>query len=138
MTKTFENDGSIQTALTKDLVDAINASGNTTLQKFLYSLNIPLLDNDLSKKLSKFWHNDIEEFISFVSEVAAQTGKNDRTVIKKAMDSLTEIEGVGEENARNIVWWAYNLPDNDGLKNLLALRDELNFPEVKDTTPANT
>jgi len=50
---------------------------------------------------------------------------------------LTEIEGVGEEKARNIVWWAYNLPDNDGLKNLLALCDELNFPEVKDTTPAN-
>ena len=53
------------------------------------------------------------------------------------MDTLTEIEGVGEEKARNIVWWAYNLPDNDELKNLLALRDELNFPEVKDASLDN-
>ncbi len=120
-----------------NLMDAIDASRKTTLQKFLYSLNIPLLGNDLSKKLSKFWHNDIEEFISFVSEVAVQTGKDDRSVIKKALDTLTEIEGVGEEKARNIVWWAYNLPDNDGLKNLLALRKELNFPEVKDSATAD-
>ncbi len=120
-----------------NLIDAINASRKTTVQKFLYSLNIPLLGNDLAKKLSKFWHNDIEEFVSFVSEVAAQTGKNDRSVIRKALDTLTEIEGVGEEKARNIVWWAYNLPDNDELKNLLALRKELNFPEEKDSAPAD-
>ena len=136
VTKLWEKDGWGRKKW-DNLMDAIEASRDTTLQKFLYSLNIPLLGNDLSKKLSKFWHNDTEEFISFVSEIAAQAGKNDRTVIKKAMDTLTEIEGVGEEKARNIVWWAYNLPDNDGLKNLLALRDELNFPEVKDTIPAN-
>ena len=59
----------------ENLLDAIDASRKTTLQKFLYSLNIPLLGNDLSKKLAKYWHNDIEAFRIFVVGVDEGAGE---------------------------------------------------------------
>lgn len=77
-----------------NLMIAIRESRETTLQKFLYSLNIPLLGNDLSKKLAKLFRN-IDEFVEFVKF--------------PSMDYLTKEEGIGTEKAKNIVHWCENV-----------------------------
>ncbi len=109
-----------------NLIDAINASRETTIQKFLYSLNIPLLGNDLSKKLAKYWNNDINHFRCFVNEVI----ENGEAGIFLGMEELKSIDGVGEEKARNIAEWCYNLGlipgDEEKLTDLIY---ELHFPE---------
>lgn len=113
-----------------NLVDAINASRNTTLQKFLYSLNIPLLGNDLSKKLAKFWHYNLECFRIFIVGTTEVAGELTAYGYDRAMDTLTSIDGVGEEKARNIVEWARNLmSDNAAYDAFDALCRELHFAE---------
>ncbi len=116
-----------------NMLTAIENARNTTVQKFLYSLNIPLLGNDLSKKLSKYWNSDINEFLKFVESVPEPEGAS------KATDTLCSIEGIGDEKAQNIVSWADHItrvePEKyDELKELIG---ELNFPEVKDSAPAD-
>lgn len=109
----------------ENLVDAINASRNTTLQKFLYSLNIPLLGNDLSKKLSKFWNGDIHEFEKFYES--------------PSMKKLSAIDGIGAEKSRNVVDWC-NSTRHD-LKADLVLRgliSELYFPEPRAESSDNS
>lgn len=106
----------------ENLVDAINASRNTTLQKFLYSLNIPLLGNDLSKKLSKFWNNDVQQFVDFVESVALPEGASEAT------DILCGIDGVGDEKAQNIVSWADRMTRKGGWDSIKGLISELIFP----------
>lgn len=109
----------------ENLVDAINASRNTTLQKFLYSLNIPLLGNDLSKKLSKFWNGDIHEFEAFY--------KN------PSMEKLSAIDGIGAEKSRNVVDWC-NSTRHDLTADLVlrGLISELYFPEPKAESSDNS
>ncbi len=100
----------------QNLVDAINASRETTLQKFLYSLNIPLLGNDLAKKLAKLWHNDINEFKEFYE--------------KPEYKKLAEIDGIGGQKAMNITCWCENTRhDRTADLMLNGLIDELHFPE---------
>ena len=113
-----------------NLVDAINASRETTLQKFLYSLNIPLLGNDLSKKLSKYWHDNIDEFVEFVERVDEGAGGYDDFGQERALDILTKIDGVGEEKARNIVSWAAETTAyREKWEDFISFIKELNFPE---------
>jgi DNA ligase (NAD+) len=106
-----------------NLLSAIEKSRDTTLQKFLYSLNIPLLGNDLSKKLSKFFHGDINGFIEFIQMV-----HNDK---QNAMDILTSIEGIGLEKATNIVDWADEVSAyRERWEDFMALVQELHFPDM--------
>ena len=113
-----------------NLMSAIEASRNTTLQKFLYSLNIPLLGNDLSKKLAKFWHYNLECFRIFIVRTTEVAGELTSYGCDWAMDTLTSIDGVGEEKARNIVEWARNLmSDNAAYDAFDALCRELHFAE---------
>ncbi len=113
-----------------NLMSAIEASKNTTLQKFLYSLNIPLLGNDLSKKLAKFWHYNLECFRIFIVGTTEVAGELTAYGYDRAMDTLTSIDGVGEEKARNIVEWARNLmSDNAAYDAFDALCRELHFAE---------
>ena len=120
-----------------NLINAIEESRNTTLQRFLYSLNIPLLGNDLSKKLAKYWHNDIEAFRIFVIGVDEGAGRDENYGYNRAMDELTSIDGIGEEKARNIVDWAADLCANaDKYKAFDALCGELVFPTI--STAADT
>ena len=113
-----------------NLIDAINASRKTTLQKFLYSLNIPLLGNDLSKKLSKFWNGNIDEFVEFVERVDEGAGGNDAYGKERAFDMLTAIDGVGEEKARNIVDWAEETTAyREKWEDFISFVKKLNFPE---------
>ncbi len=106
-----------------NLIDAINASRETTLQKFLYSLNIPLLGNDLSKKLSKYWHGDVNEFLRFVDGVHVLPDG-----IQKGITELCSIDGIGEEKAQNVAVWCSK--ENRGLE-LRALISELKFPKLE-------
>ena len=86
----------------ENLMEAIKSSRHTTLQKFLYALNIPLLGNDLSKKLSKYWDNDPANFIAFIDKTIESGGR-------ERIEELVAIEGIGEEKARNIAEWCYEM-----------------------------
>lgn len=81
-----------------NLLDAIDDARHTDLQHFLYALNIPLLGNDLSKKLSKYWNKDIHDFQKFVYDESMQTEED-------IIAALTAIDGVGQEKASNIAHW---------------------------------
>ncbi|MBO4847256.1 MAG: NAD-dependent DNA ligase LigA [Lachnospiraceae bacterium] len=119
-----------------NLIDAINASRNTTLQKFLYSLNIPLLGNDLSKKLAKYWNNDVNEFVEFVSRVDEGAGGYDDYGKERAFNMLVSIDGVGDEKARNIVEWAEEVTAyREKWEDFINLVNELEFE--KPVTTAN-
>ena len=130
----------------ENLMNAINASRKTTLQKFLYSLNIPLLGNDLSKKLSKFWHGDIEEFKAFVKEAfqnvsVEEMSRDDEAYAEgtwaAGYQMLSAIDGVGDEKASNIVDWRDEVTAyRERYEDFIALIDELEFPKAVETTSA--
>lgn len=46
----------------KKLLDSIEKSRNTTLDRFVYSLSIPLVGRSASKTIAKFFENDFESF----------------------------------------------------------------------------
>lgn len=46
----------------KNLLDSIEKSRNTTLDRFIYSLSIPLIGRSASKTISKFFEGDFEVF----------------------------------------------------------------------------
>lgn len=107
-----------------NLILAIEASRKTTLQKFLYSLNIPLLGTDLSKKLAKFWKEDIDQFKDFIGQVRERGRECGYTM-------LVGIDGVGDEKAGNIVDWIVNMVnDPAAYDNFTSLMSELSFPEA--------
>ncbi len=110
-----------------NLLDAIDDARHTDLQHFLYALNIPLLGNDLSKKLSKYWNGSIEAFEAFVRSV----GTTDATA---AVDQLTQIDGVGLEKASNIAEWCLGLNrDSEAYNRFINLIEALSFKETSVT-----
>ena len=117
-----------------NLLAAIETSRDTTLQKFLYSLNIPLLGNDLSKKLAKYWNGDINSFITFIESADAISGYRRETIVNE----LVAIDGIGEEKATNIANWAAEMTETglweDEIKPLIK---ELHFPEADDDVQAD-
>lgn len=98
----------------QNLLNAIDKSRKTTLQRFLYSLGIPLLGNDLSKKLSSHWNGDIEEFKRYYEN--------------PTYEELVDLEGVGPMKAGNVYDWC-RFTKSDATKNLMVkiLMDELEF-----------
>ena len=115
-----------------NLLNAIDASRETTLQKFLYSLNVPLLGNDLSKKLSKFWHGDVNHFRVWIDSVRDE-GR------EKALLELMTLDGIGNEKAENLVRWAEETTAyREKYEDLLALINELEFPEPKAESSDNS
>ena len=54
-------DGFGETSVSK-LLDAIEVSKNTTLDRFIYSLSIPLIGKSASKTIAKYFDNDFERF----------------------------------------------------------------------------
>ena len=81
-----------------NLLNAIDAARKTTLQRFLYSLNVPLLGHDLSKKLSKVFVGDVKRFLSFAENPDAEL--------------LMREDGIGEEKAHNIMTWCRGVRDD--------------------------
>ena len=120
-----------------NIANALEMAKDTTLQKFLYSLNIPLCGNDLSKKLSKFWHGNVEEFKAFVEEVHLCTSEACGRM--KMTELLKSIEGVGEEKALNVVLWAEEITAyREKWGDFICLISILRFPEVKESSSDNS
>jgi len=94
----------------KNLLDAIEKSRETDLKHFLYSLSIPLLGHDLSKKLDKYFEGSIDRFMEFV----------------KCPDeeALAKEEGIGPVKAENLCSWCRERTKDgilwDELESLLA------------------
>lgn len=107
-----------------NLLDAIDEARNTDLQHFLYALNIPLLGNDLSKKLSKYWNGNIEAFETFVYGIGT-------TDASAAIEQLMKIDGVGLEKTKNIAEWCLNLNrDSDAQIQFSELAESLLFKKA--------
>lgn len=113
-----------------NLMNAIEDARNTTLQKFLYALNIPLLGNDLSKKIAKFMDNDVDKFAAWVSICKDNP--------ESCFSMITSLDGVGEEKARNIVSWAKttasNAVKNASFHNLISSLKFENSGEMSDAS----
>lgn len=74
------------------LLNSIEESRNTNLQRFLYSLSIPLLGNSASKDIAEFCGNDFNSFVGALTE----GGK----------DAFTSINGIGETLGKSIInYW---------------------------------
>lgn len=74
------------------LLSSIEKSRNTNLQRFLYSLSIPLLGNSASKDIAEFCGNDFNSFVGALTE----GGK----------DAFTSINGIGEILGKSIInYW---------------------------------
>ena len=110
-----------------NLLDAVNEARNTTLRRFLYSLGVPLLGNDLSKKLSDYWNGDIESFLRFYQNPDAA--------------ELQKLDGVGDLKANALAKWCNETRESfeDELM-LYALIGELEFetPVVSPAADANS
>ena len=74
------------------LLDSIEKSRNTNLQRFLYSLSVPLLGNSASKDIAEFCGNNFNSFVGALTE----GGK----------DAFTSINGIGEALGKSIInYW---------------------------------
>ena len=74
------------------LLNSIEKSRNTNLQRFLYSLSIPLLGNSASKDIAEFCGNNFNSFVGALTE----GGK----------DAFTSINGIGEALGKSIInYW---------------------------------
>lgn len=111
-----------------NLMEAVNEARKTSLQKFLYSLNIPMLGNDLSKKLSKYWGNSVERFVKEFLDVPLEDKE-------KLFNELTALDGVGTEKGSFMLEWLKEMNENyrQGIKKIKILISQLDFEE---TAPA--
>lgn len=111
-----------------NLLDAVNGARKTTLRRFLYSLGVPMLGNDLSKKLSDYWNGDVEKFLDFYKNPDES--------------ELQVLEGVGSAKAHFLAGWCRktkNSPEDEAM--LYALVSELEFEapaQAADVAGANS
>lgn len=121
-----------------DLIDAINASRDTSLQNFLCWL-IPSIGDDASIKLSKFWNDDIEAFKAFVGTFAGlycgDCRRDDIAYAEGVYESgyriLSGIDGVGSKNAADVIDWADETTAcRERYEHFMAFVDELEFSKA--------
>lgn len=94
------------------LLDSIEKSRNTNLQRFLYSLSIPLLGNSISKDIAEFCGNTFNSFVGALTE----GGK----------DAFTSINGIGEALGKSITnyWNKHNEEIIDLAQEFIFSKDE--------------
>lgn len=94
------------------LLDSIEKSRNTNLQRFLYSLSIPLLGNSISKDIAEFCGNNFNSFVGALTE----GGK----------DAFTSINGIGEALGKSIInyWNKHNEEIIDLAQEFVFSKDE--------------
>lgn len=93
------------------LLNAIEKSRNTTLDRFIYSLSVPLIGRSASKDIAKACDGDIEEFVNIMSA---------------NLYPFLHIGGFGEEMCKSIVsWW------NENKFAFMELSKEFDFTETK-------
>lgn len=84
----------------KNLLDAIEKSRNITLDRFIYSLSIPLIGRSASKTIAKFFDNDFETFFkAFVSPfnwtVLDDFGETmNESIVKYAVDNAEMVRNL--------------------------------------------
>lgn len=92
----------------KKLLEEIENSRNTTLDRFLYALSIPLIGKSASKDIARVCNYS---FDSFIMEMDMKSGK-----------TFKELEGFGPEMIKSLTtWWNKNNGSAD------ELADEFNF-----------
>lgn len=94
------------------LLDSIEKSRNTNLQRFLYSLSIPLLGKSASKDIAEFCGNNFNSFVGALTE----GGK----------DAFTSINGIGEALGKSIInyWNKHNEEIIDLAQEFIFSKDE--------------
>lgn len=70
---------------TKKLLEAIHASKNTTLDRFIYALSIPLIGRSASKTISKYFDGNFDKFY-----VACCMQKFDFSILDDFGDAMSE------------------------------------------------
>ena len=95
------------------LLDAIENSRNTTLDRFIYSLSIPLIGRFTSKDISKACANgDVQQFIMIMS---------------LEEEPFIGLDGFGEEKCQSIKhWWVHNKDMFYELINEFTFKEEKN------------
>ena len=83
-----------------NLLDAIEKSRKITLENFLFSLSVPLLGHDLSKKLNTFFGGDVNRFLDFVKFPDEE--------------ALSRMEGVGPVKAGSVCGWCREVNADPG------------------------
>ena len=100
-TELVKLDGFGETSVTK-LLDAIETSKNTTLDRFIYALSIPLIGRSASKTISKFFDGDFGVFYR------AFTNPFDWTALDDFGETMSEsIVNYATNNCnmvRNLAW----------------------------------
>lgn len=98
------------------LLSSIEKSRNTTLERFLYALSIPLLGKSASKDIAAFCENDFNAFI----EALMSNGKN----------AFISINGIGDSLSESIIrYW------NENCDKITDLSHEFTF--IKPVTKTN-
>lgn len=94
------------------LLASIEKSRKTNLQRFLYSLSIPLLGNSASKDIAEFCENTFNSFVGSLTE----GGK----------DAFTSINGIGEVLGKSIInyWNKHNEEIMDLAQEFIFSKDE--------------
>lgn len=94
------------------LLDSIEKSRNTNLQRFLYSLSIPLLGKSASKDIAEFCNNDFNAFVGAITS--------------EGMNAFTLINGIGEALGRSIIgyWRLHNEEIMDLAQEFIFSKDE--------------
>ncbi len=96
------------------LLENIEKSRNTTLDRFIYSLCIPLIGKSASKDIAKASSNgDIQSFITIMS--------------LEGEYAFIGLNGFGKEMCKSLVHWWVNSKET-----FYALAEELNFIKVKE------
>lgn len=100
------------------LLDAIENSRNTTLDKFIYSLSIPLIGRSTSKDISKACANgDVQQFIMIMS---------------LEEEPFIGLDGFGKEMSKSLKqWWTQNKD------NFYELMKEFSFAKQDDNKKSN-
>lgn len=76
------------------LLDAIENSRKTTLDRFIYSLSIPLIGRSASKDIAKYCHNSIDEFTFIMENTSLE---------------FATIDGIGVSATTSLDdWWNIN------------------------------
>lgn len=112
----------------ENLVLAVKKARKTSLDKFLYSLNVPMLGHDLSKKLSAHYDGKIQEFLwkFYLNNLESRN---------RLKLELTSLDGVGEEKAESVLsWWEKNKKNEAENEAFIELVAALDFEEPEKKT----
>lgn len=109
---------------TQKLLQAINYSKNTTLQKVLTGLNIDNVGKKVAEQVSKLFNNDPQLMLQEFSWIDAEL------VYRK----LSSIEGFGDTIVWSIINWFNNEDNFEEFKTLVSI---LNFEQTSKQTGTN-